>query len=474
MVTLLGPGGVGKTRLAIAAATAASFPFGGAFVDLVPVAGQFVAQAVAAAMGVAESPQRSLTDAITERLGRGPSLLVLDNCEHLLDSVTEFADLVLTACSGVRVLVTSRERLRVPSERTIPVGPLPAADAEALFHDRAMAADPNYAGDADAVADVCARLDGLPLTIELAAARWASLGATGLLAGLADHLRLLSGGRGVDARHRSLRAVLEWSHGLLDPDEQRLLRSLSVFAGPFDLTGIAAVTGDEPAAVADLLGRLVDKSLVVAEPSTGRWRLLATVRAFARDRLRAAGADEDLRARHLAWAAATAATLAEQDFDLIADDLRAALWSCPPGRDRAAHTLARDLGRLTYLRRFLGEARKAICTPPSGRRPRVRPPSTCAARPNAPRSRTTRAGRSTCCSARRSTRARQATAGCRRSPRAGPWRWPAGIQPPSPPTSRTRTCADCWTQPPRWATRRTSTSPPGSPSPPAGPRAHRS
>jgi predicted ATPase len=361
LVTLLGPGGVGKTRLAIAAAAAAagSFPFGGAFVDLVPVAGQFVAQAVAAVLGVAESPQRSLTDAITERLGRGPSLLVLDNCEHLLDSVTEFADLVLAACPGARVLVTSRERLRVPGERTIPVRPLPSADAEALFHDRAMTADPNYAGDPDAVADVCARLDGLPLTIELAAARWASLGAAGLLAGLGDHLRLLSGGRGADARHRSLRAVLEWSHGLLDSDEQRLLRSLSVFAGLFDLAGIAAVSGDEPAAVADLLGRLVDKSLVVVEPLAGRWRLLATVRAFARDRLRADGAGEDLRARHLAWAAATAATLDVQDFDLIADDLRAALWSCPPGQDRAAHTLARGLGRLTYLRRFLREARES-------------------------------------------------------------------------------------------------------------------
>ncbi|TDB76132.1 ATPase, partial [Actinomadura sp. KC216] len=280
LVTLLGPGGVGKSRL-VAVAAAASRQ-GGVFVDLVPVRDGFVEHAVAAALGLTERPQTELHTVIIERLGRGGTLVVLDNCEHLLDAVAGFADRILAACPGTRILATSRERLGVTGERIVRVGPLPlSSHAEALFTDRAMAADPEFAAEPGAVAEICARLDGMPLAIELAAARSAALGASGVLAALDDRLRLLAGGRGADERHRSLRAVLAWSHDLLDAEERGLFRRLAVFAGGFDLDAVLAVTPAATAgAVADVLGRLVDKSLVV-KAGPGRWRLLETVRAFA-------------------------------------------------------------------------------------------------------------------------------------------------------------------------------------------------
>ncbi len=373
LVTLLGPGGVGKTRLAmvVAGAAAASFASGGAFVDLVPVSEGFVAQAVATALDVTERPRQPLDDAVTERLGRDRSLLVLDNCEHLLDEVAAFAVRVLDLCPGTRILVTSRARLGVPGERTIPVAPLPPApEAERLFHERAVAADPDFTADPALVAELCARLDGMPLAIELAAARSASLGADGLLTALGDVLRLLVGGRGPDERHRSLRTVIGWSHDLLGEDERALFRRLAVFAGGFGLDAAVAVTpGGDTSEVADVLGRLVDKSLVVhlrGRPS--RWRLLRTVRAFAADRLSGSGEEPEIRERHLTWATAVAADLESRlpsewrdggwrdGFDAVADDLRAALAAAPPGPGERPHRLARALGHLTYARRFLTES----------------------------------------------------------------------------------------------------------------------
>jgi predicted ATPase len=360
LVTLAGPGGVGKTRLAVAVAQegAAAFPFGGAFVDLVPAREDSVPQAVAAALGVAEGPQQPLEAAIAGRLSRGRSLLVLDNCEHVVDAVAGFAERLLSACSTVTLLATSRERLAVAGERVVAVGPLPlGSDAERLFADRAVApVDPG------AVADLCARLDGLPLAIELAAARSAALGGPGLLTGLGDYLRLLAGGRGQAVRHRSLRAVIGWSHDLLDEEERRLFRGLAAFAGGFDLPAAAAVGGVELPAAVDVLGRLVDKSLVVHEQ--GRWRLLATIRAVAADKLREAGETEQVRHRHRRWAVDRAAALARPggdgwsaEVDAAVDDLREALASCPQGPDPEAHLLARSLGRITHARGFLQEAR---------------------------------------------------------------------------------------------------------------------
>ncbi|MBA2895757.1 ATP-binding protein [Nonomuraea soli] len=358
LVTLLGPGGVGKTRLATV--VAGSLGYGGAFVDLVPVRPEFVVQAVAAALGVIERSEQPLADAVAERLGSRGSVLVLDNCEHVLDSVAGFADRILSSCPGTRVLATSRERLGVPGERVVPVAPLPlggeASDAELLFLDRARAADPAFDAGPTVIAEICARLDGVPLAIELAAARSAALGPDGLLAALDDSLRLLSGGRGGDERHRSLRAVLAWSHELLDDEERALFHRLSVFAGAFDLDAVTALTGDRLGAV-DGLARLADKSLVARDGQ--RWRLLETVRAFAWEQL----GDERsaVRERHLEWAAGRASALESwpegwrAGFDDVAADLRAALEV--EGHEPARHRLARSLGHLAYARRFLREAR---------------------------------------------------------------------------------------------------------------------
>ena len=375
LVTLAGPGGVGKTRLAAAVAeqAAPSFPAGAAFVDLVPARDDTVAQAVAAALGVAEGPQQPLEAAIVGRLARGRSLLALDNCEHVVDAVAEFVERLLTACPTTTVLATSRERLALPGERVVVVGPLPlGSDAERLFRDRALAANPDAAPDAAAVADLCARLDGLPLAIELAAARNAALGGPGLLTGLGDYVRLLAGGRGREVRHRSLQAVIGWSHDLLDDEERGLFRRLAVFAGAFDLPTAAAVSGSPPAVTADLLGRLVDKSLVVHEQDGGRWRMLATIRAVAAVKLGDSAETDEVLRRHREWAAGLAVELAgrssgfdsefdpgfDPGFDTVADDLREALRTGRAGPDPTAHALARALGRLTHARGFLAESRE--------------------------------------------------------------------------------------------------------------------
>ncbi|WP_406081142.1 ATP-binding protein [Micromonospora sp. NBC_00858] len=371
LVTVVGPGGMGKTRLAgqIAGAAGSSFPSGGAFVDLVPARGGYIAQAVATVLGVSERPQQSLEDAVVERLGESRSLLVLDNCEHVIDVVAPFVERVLAACPATHILATSRERLGVRGERAVPLGPLPLeSDAERLFIDRATAADPGFGADPVVVAKLCARLDGMPLAIELAAARSAGLGENGLLAALDDQLRLVAGGRGVDERHRSLRAVIGWSYDLLDDEEQALFRRLAVFAGAFDLAAVAGVSsaGSTHGAIADVLGRLADKSLVSVHRRGGavRWRLLQTVRAFAIEQLDVSGERPEIQDRHLRWAADVATELETrldgdewyEEFDGVADDLRAALAVAPEGPGELPHRLAQALAHLAYTRRFLMES----------------------------------------------------------------------------------------------------------------------
>jgi predicted ATPase/DNA-binding CsgD family transcriptional regulator len=370
LVTLVGPGGVGKTRLAaeVAEAAARSLAAGVAFVDLVPVRDGYVAQAVAATLGLVEGPQQPLESAIAERFGPGRALLVLDNCEHLLPAVAGFVARLLSACPGTRVLATTRERLGLAGERLLPIKPLPlTSDAVALFRDRAALVDPDFDADASILADLCARLDGLPLAIELAAARSAALGVDGLLAAVENTSRLLSGGRGTDQRHQSLHAVIGWSHDLLDEEARMLFRRLAVFAGGFELDMIVAVSAGDRAVVADVLGRLVDKSLVIHEPAAGRWRLLDTIRAFAVDQLDTSGERDEIQERHLCWAAATATRLEQAlagargggwrgEFDAVAGDLRAALATATDRPGALPHQLARSLGHLTFTRRFLLES----------------------------------------------------------------------------------------------------------------------
>ena len=382
LVTLVGPGGVGKTRLAVEVTRAVgpSFPFGGAFAELQPVQPDFVVQAVATALGVVGQPGRTVEQSVQGHLERRRVLVVLDNCEHVLATAAGFVADLLAACPQVTVLATSRERLGVTGERVVAVNPLStegASDSEAvrLFVARARAQDPAFADDGETVARLCVRLDGLPLAIELAAARVASVGARPLLDATTDRLRLLSGGQG---RHRSLRAVLDWSHDLLGEPEQRLLRRLGVFANAFDLPAVVTVAGggdgegEDRAAVIDTLGHLVDKSLVLRRPAPDgptRWALLETVRSYALDRLQASGEAAGTQARHRSWAASVAAGLARRldggepwadGLDHVVDDLRAAIELAPAGPDATCYDLARTTGILTFARGLIAEAERHL------------------------------------------------------------------------------------------------------------------
>ena len=379
LVTLVGPGGVGKSRLAVEVAHAAgpSFPFGGVFVELVPVQPDFVVQAVATTLRVTDQPGRTLEQNVQGHLARRRMLIVLDNCEHVLPAAAGFVGNLLAACPQVTVLTTSRERLGAVGERVIAVNPLATdgdySDAARLFVERAQAADPVFTDDRDVVARLCARLDGLPLAIELAAARVASVGAQALLDATTDRLRLLTGGHGMLERHRSLRAVLDWSHGLLGEPERRLLRRLGVFANGFDLAAVASVAGDDdPAGVIDALGQLVDKNLVMRLPTKdgpARWQLLETVRSYALDRLDDSGEAADIRTRYRSWAASLANALAQRlddeapwadEFDIVADDLRAALRLASARPDPTGYELACSTGQLAFARGLITEAERHL------------------------------------------------------------------------------------------------------------------
>ncbi|MEV6493714.1 LuxR C-terminal-related transcriptional regulator, partial [Actinoplanes sp. NPDC051633] len=238
-VTAVGPGGVGKTRLALAVAADAAdaYPDGVWFVDLVPITDpQRVAAALAGALGLGEQPGRTLDEWVVAALADRHALLVLDNCEHVLEGVVPLLERLLATCPGLTALATSRARLMVPFERVYEVPPLSlaggaASEAVALFMDRAGAVGrPPDPAQSHHIASFCARLDGMALAVELAAARWPTLGVDGLTAALADPLRMLAGGSRADDRHRSIRAALDWSHALLDPADRALLRRVDLLA----------------------------------------------------------------------------------------------------------------------------------------------------------------------------------------------------------------------------------------------------
>jgi len=327
LVTLTGSGGAGKTRLAlqVSANLLDDYPDGVWLAEFAPIADPvLVPKTVATALGVPEQPGREIIETLVDALRSKTLLLALDNCEHLLAACADLAVALLRACPRVRILATSREGLRVPGETLwrVPslsfpdVRHLPPSedlvlyDAVRLFVDRAMSTTPGFAvtgENAPAVAQICQRLDGIPLAIELAAARVNVLAVAQIAARLDDRFRLLtSGSRTALLRQQTLRGAMDWSYGLLEEREKTFLRRLSVFAGGFTLDAaekICAGKEVDKGDILDLLTSLVDKSLVGFSGQDGqeRYRLLETIRQYARDRLLESGETEEVRRRHRDW-----------------------------------------------------------------------------------------------------------------------------------------------------------------------------
>jgi predicted ATPase/DNA-binding CsgD family transcriptional regulator len=422
LLTLTGPGGVGKTRLAIRVAEriAAEYPGGIWFVPLAPVRDpEFVASTVASALEAPEMGGRPPVERIAAFLAQRRALLLVDNFEHVLEAGPLLTDL-LAACPELTVLATSRTVLRLSGEHHVAVPPLSlprpgamaaphrdeggsivaSSEAVQLFVARAASAEATFALTADNAEDIaalCAGLDGLPLAIELAAARTPTLPPRTMLRRLDRRLRLLTGGaRDQPARLRSMRDAIAWSHGLLAPDEQRLFRRVAIFVGGFTMEAAEAVcvTEREPTSdTVDGIGSLTEKSLLRQEPGSDgepRYQMLETVREFALERLRDAGEEDALRDAHLRWflgyvermcptihVPRTAASLDRLGADH--DNLRAALtWSIARRNGEAALRMSGALRDFWYLRGHIQEGHRwlaaslAIATgTPSGRRARA-------------------------------------------------------------------------------------------------------
>jgi predicted ATPase/DNA-binding CsgD family transcriptional regulator len=395
LLTLTGPGGTGKTRLAIEVATdlLGAFPGGAVFVDLAPISDPaLLVSAVARALGLRDAGDRPLLESVVRSLRRERVLLVLDNFEQVLEAAPTVAHL-LDRCPGLKVLTTSRERLHLRWERVFPVSPLGLPGAEearsgaealgrcpavALFVQRAQDVRPSFrltTENAAAVAGICTRLDGLPLAIELAAARSQLLPPPALLARLERRLPLLEGGaRDAPDRHQTLRAAIDWSHELLSASEQMLFGRFAVFVGGAPLEAVEAVCGGGGAPqVLPALASLVDKELVQAETQTdggARFRMLETIREYAQERLAAGGEQAALQRRHAAhflaladeaeraqWGAAQGAWFARLEREH--DNLRAVLaWSTHPEGDlETGLRLAGAIYRFWQVYGHLGEGR---------------------------------------------------------------------------------------------------------------------
>ncbi|WP_247672169.1 BTAD domain-containing putative transcriptional regulator [Micromonospora sp. M61] len=388
LVTLTGPGGAGKTRLAIEAAGRVDGEV--RFVELAGLAdGSDVPQAVLSALGLRDAglrapaePGRQSTDRLVEALAERRLLLVLDNCEHVIANVARLAARLLSACPALRVLATSREPLGLAGEALCPLSgltlPPPDASTEnaddyaavSLFVQRAADVAPDFTvtqANVDVVLRICRTLDGLPLAIELAAARLRALPVAEVAARLDDRFRLLSmGSRAASPRHRTLRAVVEWSWDLLDDAERTLARRLTVFAGGATLEAAGRVSGLPAAEFVDALTGLVDKSFV--EMTGGRYRMLETVRAFCAERLAEAGEADQLRRAHtayfleFAWTASDHLRCAEQlhwlrRLDAERDNLHAALRRATAAGDTSdAAGMVAALSFYWWLRGMRGEA----------------------------------------------------------------------------------------------------------------------
>jgi predicted ATPase/class 3 adenylate cyclase len=397
LLTLTGPGGVGKTRLGIRLARVLldQFEDGVWLVECGSLTDPaFVLPSVVSAIGLTEPAGRSLLAAIVDHLRAKRLLLVLDDCDPVLAACAELAEALMRSCSAVRVVVTSREALGVPGEAILPIASLtlPAIDATVaasdlsavdacrLFVERARAVQPTFSvtdQNARSVAQLCRRLDGMPLAIELAAARVRTLPVEQIAARLDDRFRLLTGGsRASVARHQTLRATIDWSYDLLTESERAVLRRLAVFAGGATLEAAESVcAGDpvDPMDILDLLGRLVEKSLVFTDPTAAeaRFGLLETVREYARGRLVEADEGEATQRRHRDWYLALVDEASPTFFhgpepvewirrlDREHDDLRSALEWCldQPGEGRAGLRIAAGLWRYWEIRGHLTEGR---------------------------------------------------------------------------------------------------------------------
>jgi len=395
MLTLTGAGGSGKTRLALqlAADRIDDFSDGVWWTDLAPLSdATLIAHVVAAALRVREQPGRPLEQSLLDYLQPKRLLLVLDNCEHLVASCAALADLLLRQCPDLRILATSREGLGIAGETLYPVPPMTLPDpgraapddvaryeAVQLFADRAAALVPSFAvteRTAPVIGHICRRLDGIPLALELAAARTRSLSLEEISARLDDQFRLLTGGsRTALPRHQTLQSAIDWSYAMLGGAEQASFRRLSVFAGGFALDAAEAVAGGEPvgsADIVDVLGHLVDKSLVVAEGQNGdvRYRMLEPLRQYGRDRLIAAGEADAVRTRHLQWYVTVSAQaepalrgMGQSDWlrrlSVEHDNLRTALqWALTSSAIDPGLRIATAISRFWYLRGHISEGRR--------------------------------------------------------------------------------------------------------------------
>jgi len=375
LLTLTGPGGCGKTRLALELARELlwAYSHGICLVELAALAEPaLVPDTVAAALGVRPTGSRPPAEDVREFLEGRHLLLVLDNCEHLLPACAHFAEALLRASPTLEVIATSREPLGIAGETVWRVPPMALSDGVKLFVDRARLHRPDFAvtpANAEAVSEVCARLDGIPLAIELATARLNMLTPEQIAARLGDRLGLLVGGsRTALPRHQTLRATLDWSYDLLAEPEQALLCGLAVFAGGFTLDAADALGED----VFNTLSQLVDKSLVISEERDGgiRCRMLETVRQYAAEHLEQRPDAATMRERHLAWCLSLARGAEDayrgphepawlRQLDQEHDNLRAALsWALAHHQGEAALRLAAALPRFWMLRGHLFEGRR--------------------------------------------------------------------------------------------------------------------
>jgi non-specific serine/threonine protein kinase len=404
LITLTGPGGCGKTRLALEVASELlkEYEDGAWLVELAAISNPaLVPQTIAASLGVREKQGQTLMDSLIDHLRTKKLLLVLDNCEHLIPACAQVAERFLRACPDLQILTTSRESLGISGESIWQVPPLwmPTApklpplkilkqyEAVSLFVERALACQPEFVltrQNAAAVAQVCQQLDGMPLAIELAAARVRALSVQEIATRLGDRFALLTGGsRTAPARHQTLQAAMDWSFSLLAEPERILLRRLSVFAGGFTLEAAESVCADDPTSnggsrtasmeVLDLLTQLVEKSLVVAQPSTQtRYRLLETVREYGAAKLEAARELPTFQSRHRDYYLALAeraepelrgaqqAAWLEQ-LEKEHGNLRASLeWSLRSKDTETGLRLAGALVRFWQFRGYLSEARQYL------------------------------------------------------------------------------------------------------------------